>query len=164
MDANWLTDLKDIHYPRPISWFPFAPGWWLLLTALLILGWYGLRYWQKNQAARQVKKTALAELRELESRVAIAQSEVLVAGGIDAVLKRTALSFFPRESLAGLTGEAWFAFLIQHDKHKQIASYRYELIELPYQKSIAKCNMINLSGLLSAARAWIKQRSEPCSP
>ena len=28
---NPLDQLADIHLPDPVSWWPLAPGWWMLL-------------------------------------------------------------------------------------------------------------------------------------
>ena len=34
MQIDPLSQLRDIHLPPPISWWPFAPGWWILIFAV----------------------------------------------------------------------------------------------------------------------------------
>ena len=62
MDPN--LPLRDIHLPAPISWWPPAPGWWLLLfgipTLLILLAW--LWRWVRRKT---VRKLALAELESI---------------------------------------------------------------------------------------------------
>lgn len=164
MDAKWLTELKDIHYPSPVSWLALAPGWWMIFGIMSVLVLYGFWRWRRYSAANRAKKYALSCLKALEHTAKTQQSEVLLASEVDAVLKRTALFFFPRESLASLSGEAWLDFLVAHDKRKEIAAYRFELTILPYQQQASGKKMANIPGLLRAARAWVKQRRLPCSP
>ena len=33
MQIDPLAQLRDIHLPPPISWWPLAPGWWILIFA-----------------------------------------------------------------------------------------------------------------------------------
>jgi hypothetical protein len=44
-----LQDLRDVHLPDPISWWPPAFGWWMIMGLLIIGGsliiWaWGLRW------------------------------------------------------------------------------------------------------------------------
>lgn len=32
-----LAQLKDIHLPTPIGWWPLAPGWYILMGLILFL-------------------------------------------------------------------------------------------------------------------------------
>ena len=61
MDSNTLlSQLRDIHSPAPIPFWPLAPGWWLLLGLFIIalsVGIYLLvRFWRANEWKRQAKK------------------------------------------------------------------------------------------------------------
>ncbi len=95
-----LAGLRPLHTPDPVAWWPLAPGWWLLIIAVLIvIGWGVLQY---RKGAR--RRMALALLRGLEQDGA-------PAGAVNVLLKRYALAAYPRKDVASLTGAAWVAFL-----------------------------------------------------
>ena len=61
-----LAELRDIHLPGPIEFWPPAPGWWfvaiLLSSALLALTLWLRRRWRRNAYRRM----ALQELDLIE--------------------------------------------------------------------------------------------------
>ena len=57
------------------------------------------------------RREALTELAQQETKLADANRRAAAITTIAELLKRTALSAFPRESVASLTGAAWLAFL-----------------------------------------------------
>lgn len=100
MDESSLNNLRDIVEPAPVSWWPLAVGWYVLLGAcvlwgLVLLGRF-LRQWWRNAYRR-------AALKEL----AVARSDLEIA----AVLKRTACVAYPREEVAALSGARWREWL-----------------------------------------------------
>jgi hypothetical protein len=113
-----LKDLADIHLPDPVSFWPPAPGWWVLAALVLAaLIYAGLRYaahWRRKQHL-------LAALRELDEVYATYQSHKTqtdhdTAGltylqECNTVLKRVALLHHSADSVARLHGKAWLAFL-----------------------------------------------------
>jgi hypothetical protein len=56
--------LRDIHLPEPISWWPLAYGWWILLGVFgvaAVLGWlYYRRQYRERAAIRGLKSVAQA--------------------------------------------------------------------------------------------------------
>jgi hypothetical protein len=104
-----LAELRDIHLPPDIDVWPPAPGWWIL-AALVILGVlfacrYAYRTWQKGAYRREAR----SQLQNLFASHQHDQQAFLL--GYNSLLKRVALTTFPREDVANLTGEAWVAFL-----------------------------------------------------
>jgi hypothetical protein len=101
-DPASLDRLRDIAEPDPVSWWPLAPGWWLMLAVITIaVVFFAVRFcrkWQANAYRR-------AALRELESSTTAAE--------IHRLLKRTALAAFPRGQVASLSGQAWCDWLGQ---------------------------------------------------
>ena len=100
-DPASLDRLHDIVTPPPVSWWPPAPGWYvgsalLFLSVLLLLIRFGCRY-----HANAYRRAALRELQELEQASRWPE--------LAALLKRVALSAFPRSKVASLTGESWIA-------------------------------------------------------
>lgn len=100
-DPGSLDNLRDIVMPDPVSWWPLAPGWWILLglvvTGAGLVAIRLIRAWRTNAYRR-------AALRELKSATTVA--------AVADILKRTALCAWPRSDVASLVGTAWCDWLI----------------------------------------------------
>ena len=109
VDGN-LANLHDIVLPLPVSWWPLAPGWYVLafVVAVLVLVfvWRARRRWLARRYCRQ----ALIELRAIGHD---SLEPAVAAASLMTLLKRTALSAYPRQQVAGLSGEDWWSFLDQ---------------------------------------------------
>jgi hypothetical protein len=156
-DPTSLERLHDIVLPAATPWWPPAPGWlWLsgfaalVLLALLVSGF--LR-WQHNRYRRE----ALAELDRLSSGSEAAELQTLAE-----LLKRVALSAWPRQQVAGLTGQDWFVFLdhsggtrFSDGLGERLEQANYSGIDVAFAAS-------DRQELLGEIRKWIRQhRVEP---
>jgi hypothetical protein len=109
MTPDSFASLRDIHLPEPVSWWPPAPGWWivcLLVAAFVLYGGYLLRSWRRKRLYRTLA------LRELQRLAGNADSRAVVQQ-IALLLKRVAIESFGRQEVARLTGEQWLRFLDQ---------------------------------------------------
>lgn len=98
-------ELRDIHLPAPPSWWPPAPGWWVLAILGLVIGiWLTrvlLRQRRERLRLQRLRATfdAVAALTDPRSRVA----------AISELLRRAARL---TDANAGqLEGEAWLKYL-----------------------------------------------------
>ena len=65
-----LSQLAPLREPAAISWWPLAPGWWIVL-ALSVALLLGLVLWLRKRRLRTAyRRIALATLDELRSREA----------------------------------------------------------------------------------------------
>jgi hypothetical protein len=110
-DPASLDRLHDIVVPPAAPWWPPAPGWdcvlVLVLLIVLVLLVRGFIHWQRNRYRRE----ALAEFRRLERRLHDPAQRVAALTALAALLKRVALTAYPRGEVASLTGAMWFDFL-----------------------------------------------------
>lgn len=94
-----LDKLHDFYQPLPPAWTPQTIGWYVLFAvAGLVVLWlvvHTVRRWFRNRYRRE----ALHEL------------ALLPAEQFSTLLKRTALTAWPREKVASLSGDAWLEFL-----------------------------------------------------
>nr|WP_255771346.1 DUF4381 domain-containing protein [Microbulbifer guangxiensis] len=103
-----LDQLRDIHTPDPIGWWPPAPGWWLL-AALLMIGLYFLLRWLRQRKLRWSRNRYRKEAERLLR--AIDTSTPDAAQDINEILKRVAVTTYGRQGCGNLTGRAWLDFL-----------------------------------------------------
>lgn len=107
-----LQQLRDIHLPTPISWWPPAPGW-VALAALIILS-IAFLIWRHKRAHNQLhyERLALKQLCELET---IYQQNKLDATQtlcrLSTLMRQIALLYVPTREIAGLHGEQWLRAL-----------------------------------------------------
>ncbi len=152
--ANDLAQLRDIHLPQAISWWPPAPGYGLLLLILVAAVLMALFFYRTRQA-RHLRKQALSQLTHLQRIHREHLNVSITAAQISLLLKQVALQYYPRSHVAALQGEAWLDFLKQTSKKIPFESARITLLEAPF---CAQCNE-NIDSLFIVAHAWIKQRS-----
>ena len=144
-----LDNLHDIVMPEAVSWWPLAPGWYVLLVIVVGLAINfairAMRRYRRNAYRRE----ALAMLLNASADPSSLSSEVAV------LLKRTALSAFPREQVASLTGEGWLAFLDRTGATKDFSQGAGRVLG-GGQYGVDALSEFESAALLSAAVSWIR--------
>jgi len=111
MYDDLINQMRDLQQPDAVSWWPLAPGWWALLTGLLVLlAALGFTLWRRHQKNRY-RRAALAELEGVWQAYQHHPNDVLLTQQISHLLRRTAVTAYPREAVSRLTGQAWLEFL-----------------------------------------------------
>jgi hypothetical protein len=96
--------LRDIHLPLPIGIWPLAPGWWCLIAALIAATAVILFLIQRYRRPTALKQA----LEEVDRLFEISEiSHVQRNQEISLILKKLAVTTYPREDVAGLAGEEW---------------------------------------------------------
>jgi len=151
-----LSQLRDIHMPDPISWWPPAPGWWILLGIVLLSGagmWLARRYRQRNGWRRDALAQLSALHRQLQTKEFQPQH---IVSELSVLLRRVAVSRFPREEAASISGDEWLAFLER--QCRKGTSFQTEvgrlLIAAPYAHA-ATISSEEVKYLLELCRDWV---------
>lgn len=148
--------LRDIHLPDPLSWWPLAPGWWILLGLLLVLFVLLIRwlFTEKTPSKRGLQRQLQKMLDHLQQE----KSDKAFVEALSALLKGVAVERYGAE-VAGLSGEAWLGFLDQHwvdntireSKHSFSQGTGRVLLTAPYQKHVD----IDRQALMDLASEWL---------
>ncbi len=109
MDKQAL-DLKDIHLPEAISWWPLASGWWFLLTCLVLLAVI-IFFIKKAHQSKQLNREINIEIKKIKTQFSRTKNKYELAQSLSILLRRSSISFYSEKDVAGLTGEQWLAFL-----------------------------------------------------
>lgn len=150
-----LAELREIHMPGDVSQWPPAPGWWMVgfLIVLLLAGL--LTALIQRYKKRAYLRHSLQVLKQLEADFAQQQNSLLLTDQLATLLRRVCLSQFPREQVAGLSGEGWLQFLNKTGNTNEFTQgCGVVLTEGRFQKGAAA--NINGEELLTLTRRWIK--------
>lgn len=145
--------LRDIHFPPEPGFWPPAPGWWLL--ALLLLGSCVCVYaWRRQR--RRIRRSALRVARnELDAlhRCAETGDPAQTIRDLSVLLRRMAISLFPRHETAGLTGADWLRFLDRPFPERPFSEGAGKiLIDAPYRRRVAAAE---IQPLFALCESWI---------
>jgi hypothetical protein len=153
--ANPLEQLRDLHLPGAVAWWPPAPGWWL--TALIIIALIGAAVaWSLHRWRRGAyRRTGAALVSACFERCCQDQDLRAYLQAVNAVLKRVALSSFPSRDIAALSGARWTEFLdAQWRKEEQPGFVGGPLESGPYSDEVSSCDA---NAVRELALAWLRQ-------
>lgn len=149
-----LQQLKDIHLPHAICMWPIAPGWIILYFAALGLLIYLLYYYYRKRKQRYIVNYALRQLNQLKE---LKQNNnnpqnINIAAELSTLIRRTALYYFNRNVIAGLSGQNWLQFLNESGRTTQFTADAGQLlIEAPYRKN----QDADLTTLFTLTENWL---------
>lgn len=158
-NVDALAQLKDIHLPPPVGWWPLAPGWYVLMVFIFILIAVLTAALYKRHLNARPKKHALALLKTYSAQYEKDHNAQLASARISELLKRVALVYFPRHQVASIHGTTWIEFLNQTGKGINFEPVKTMLLDSPFKHD----EQINLKPLITRTELWIKQRKVPCS-
>ncbi len=115
-------NLRDIHLPEPVSWWPLAIGWWAIIIVLILA--LSLLVFKLRQRKRlnQYRKTATIELEQQYANWGKDQNTVQYLRSANSILKRCVIhqakttqsmanSNQPITGVAGAIGSSWSTLL-----------------------------------------------------
>jgi len=157
-DPYSLDNLHDIVEPAAISWWPPATGFWILLVLLLV--WMTaivLRLWIRYRR-NAYRREALALLKQIEPGLQSAQTRGSALAEVATLLKRTALSAYPRGEVAELSGGEWLAFLDRSGRTHDFSQGTAAIIgNISWQPQTgANLSDQELNEILNSVQHWIK--------
>lgn len=148
--------LHDIHLPAAVSAWPPATGWWLLPIILCLLALIAFKLVQlkkQYKAPPAYKKIAHREMQLLETRFKNGGASIEFLREVSGLLRRIALSYLPRESVASLTGAQWIEQLNTLSGETVFTpELSTLLINATYQKNIS----FDKNDLLLSCKRWIQ--------
>lgn len=165
-DATSLDRLHDIIMPASVPWWPPAPGWYwvlgLMVVMLLAASITGLIRWQHNRYRRE----ALAELARQEVALQNADLRSPALLSLAELLKRTAVTAFPREDVATLTGPKWFEFLDYTARGSRFRDALGAMLEnaIYDPRTADTLDPQKLHSVVEAIRHWIKHHDPRLEP
>ena len=108
--ANPLDQLKDIHLPEAVGFWPPAPGWWLLGLLLITLLAAGILFYKHHQKSAY-RRTAVQQVKTLFNDYQQPHQSHEITAQLNRLLKAVALHSYSTEQVSRLTETQWLDFL-----------------------------------------------------
>ena len=148
--------LRDIHIPDAISWWPPAIGWWIL-AVLIPFCLYLMFKLYKRVTRKTALKSAKKYFKTLRDDQQLTQQEKLIA--LSSLMRRTAVSLYPRADVASLTGENWLNFLDNSIADRGFNSDTGYLLTGSLYARDADTHY--LAALFTLCETWLNAQKEP---
>ena len=155
MKHDPLAQLRDIHLPSDVSWWPLAPGWWGLLVLFFIMMALAVYLYLRSQ--RKTKQELIIEqslqLFHTLQHQSLTPKELLTE--LSELLRRTAISLYGRDAVANLAGKDWLNFLNKKGATKAFTKGVGQAFhDQPYRPEVK----YNRPALLGLTNHWLQQQ------
>ena len=151
MNQDPLAALRDVHLPLAVSWWPPAPGWWVILFIILAL--LALLFWHilLTRNIRQVSRQANIALEQIEYRFLSSENTEEAFRELSILTRKVVLTLCDDSRVAGLRGKNWVSFL-NHIAASHLKNLEM-LIVYPYLKQVEADPLL----LVDDLRKWMKK-------
>lgn len=147
--ADPLAQLRDIHLPEPISWWPPAIGWWLLAALIIIFlmaGFWLYKRWQKGL----YRRAAIRQINQL-----VDHQNPTIASDLNQLLKAVAQHSYSTLEVSRLTASEWLDFLDNSANMQAFCNGPGQILATaPYEKNPA---IRNIDELKKCCIQWIRR-------
>lgn len=166
MDPQNL-DLRDIHLPDPVSWWPIAPGWWIVLASLILIIAI-IIVSRKIYISRQLRRDIRAELEDIKKQYLQTQNKAQLAKALSILLRRASISYYPKTDIAGLIGKNWLAYLDStHTGSSANKNFQSDigqvLLTAPYLPDENELDF-DVQALIQLCESWLRAPHKKTSP
>ncbi len=144
-------ELKDIHLPDAVAWWPPAPGWWLLAIVALVLAALAWRRYARRDH-KPLRALSLAELARIRSAVAAGEDRHAAINQLAGLLRRILISYRGRDGFADSTGAAWAAQI----RELSAAGFSDADLELLGRARYRRAVEADVAALLDAGERWVR--------
>lgn len=149
-DQN-TANLRDIHLPDAISWWPPAIGWWILL-ALIIAAFIFIPKLYRRVTYTPLKKIANMTFQNIVEQYNENHNDSNFIIATSQFLRQIAMSYCGREDVAQLTGDKWVQALNDITEQDHFTNdIKQSLVNAPYQKN----THIDVEQLITAVQSWL---------
>lgn len=151
-----LSQLYDIEGIGRISWWPLAPGWWIVGGGCVLgLGGFFLIREYRKRRARRWERAILQHLAFLDTHLSPETAQTTLIE-LSELIRRIAIHRASREECAGLEGKAWLIWLSQHDPQKfDWMGEEQMFIDLPYAPPGTPVPLEGVRRILHAIKGWV---------
>lgn len=148
-----LSQLKDVH-TQPSSWWPPAPGWWIVAFVLLgALSFLAMRFYRGNRQFRWIA-VAEAELAILASTFERDEIDAqTTVKRLSVLMRRSAIAALGRERVARATDEQWIEVISEVGNGRFSRSAAELLQSAPYNAQSLSAEQVHV--LLNSCRGWL---------
>ena len=151
-------ELRDIHLPEPISWWPPAPGWWISLAVIIVII-AAVYIARKIYLGKQLRRDIASELERIRQQYQKVENRPQLARDLSILLRRANISYYPEANIAGLTGEQWLQHLdMTNDRPSADLAFQSEtgkiLLTAPYLPDDAELDF-DAGKLISLCESWL---------
>ena len=133
-EASALATLHDIVLPPAVSWWPLAPGWYVVIGLALLALIPLARHAARRHRARAYRREALREIDALQRRAATGAASADALAEVAALLRRVALHAAPRAEVAALAGQDWVEHLARMAGAPLAPAVADALLRAPYAR------------------------------
>ena len=151
-----LSELRDLALPQAVSWWPPAPGWWIVAAVAVTATFFAVQAVRRTM--RSPQRAGRRELEVIEKQFFASGNAEACLVAISTLLRRVALARHEHTEVAGLTGERWLEFLDSTGATNEFTrAQATALTAAPYQK---QCD-VRPEALFPIVRRWIDHQSKP---
>ena len=163
--------LRDIQTPEPISWWPMAPGWWMLIVLGVVLSVVLFRYLRKRQREREYRNYLTDELEAIYNAWQETQNTSNYCQQANQLLKRAMLKVqtdsrndnntelsasSELNSISALSGSAWLESL--ESVHEPMSESVHNALGLyVYQANAQIEGAVDVPNLHAELTNWLSQ-------
>lgn len=155
MQIDPLSQLRDIHLPPPISWWPLAPGWWILIFAGIFAFIYITRTLIQRYRSNLYRRQALKKLSLIILNSQKRNTEKLAL--IMELLKQAVGSAYQGDHFNSQNNKDFVLFLKNSCSKPCFTEFSNDLqISLYSNQTDQRDNELLLETLVDDSKTWLK--------